>query len=398
MKIGWILVVVVLAAITGLAVALGYRGVTLFSDRADLVGPIPIGNDPCLPPLPPADGPQPKVVVDAESYDFGEMELHSTRSHTFVFRNAGQFPLLLRKGETTCKCTLSDVGAAEIPPGGTRDVTLEFKLEEPTSTFRQEATICTNDRNRPKVVLTITGKISASVVVMPQFLLFNKIGANDAATKTVTVYSTHDEPLQLTPRSPAEGSVASRFQWQTKPAPAETTDMHLLSAKSGVQVVAELKPGLLRPGNYADKIVFDTNYEDVPPVEIPISIRIDSDLTVIGPDFRSSTKGGRVTFGKVDGAQGASRQFKIMVKGPHRDEVDVRVAEVVPSELVVKIGEKKQIGAGAVVEIPFWVEVPRGCPPMTHLATEASPAGKIRLDTNHPDTPQLEISVIFAVQ
>src|SRR5579859_1602904 len=52
-------------------------------------------------------GPQPKAVIDQTEFDFGRMEVGEERQHEFTISNEGQAPLVLKKGKTTCQCTIS---------------------------------------------------------------------------------------------------------------------------------------------------------------------------------------------------------------------------------------------------------------------------------------------------
>ena len=65
--------------------------------------------------------------------------------------------LLLKKGETTCKCTISKVGDGEIPPGGEAHVELIWKAVAVNAEFRQTATITTNDPKLRSLELDMVG-------------------------------------------------------------------------------------------------------------------------------------------------------------------------------------------------------------------------------------------------
>src|SRR5436305_6362618 len=55
----------------------------------------------------PADGPQPRAVLDKTEHNFGKKGQQGVGRYSFTIRNEGEIPLELRKGETSCKCTLS---------------------------------------------------------------------------------------------------------------------------------------------------------------------------------------------------------------------------------------------------------------------------------------------------
>ena len=73
------------------------------------------------------------------------------------------------------------------------------------------------------------------------------------------------------------------------------------------------------------------------------------------------------------------------------------VREVVPESLRVVIGEGKEVGSGAVIRFPLLITIPSGSPPANHLCSPQAPAGKIVLETGHPDTPILTIPVCVTI-
>ncbi len=104
------------------------------------------------------DEPAPKVVVDQSRYDFGTLDMASQGSHEFVFTNAGKAPLKLAAGETSCRCTMSELAQKEIPPGGSTKVTITWKPKDQPGPYEQTAKILTNDPQRPEVTLTVSGR------------------------------------------------------------------------------------------------------------------------------------------------------------------------------------------------------------------------------------------------
>src|SRR5688572_22921904 len=80
----------------------------------------------------------PQAVTDETEFDFGVMDPLTMGSHVFVIRNAGDAPLRLQAGPTSCKCTLSNVAQNEIPPGGSGEVRLEWNSGRKLPHFQQE--------------------------------------------------------------------------------------------------------------------------------------------------------------------------------------------------------------------------------------------------------------------
>ena len=80
-----------------------------------------------------SSGPRPAAQIAETTYNFGRVNLGGTGSHAFVIRNAGNAPLLITKGTTSCTCTVSDFeGEGEgknsrtVPPGEDVIVRIEW--------------------------------------------------------------------------------------------------------------------------------------------------------------------------------------------------------------------------------------------------------------------------------
>ncbi len=65
----------------------------------------------------PEGGPQPKLVIPQEYWDFGRVGPTDVVDHVFVLRNEGDAPLTISRIYTTCGCTTAELTARVIPPG-----------------------------------------------------------------------------------------------------------------------------------------------------------------------------------------------------------------------------------------------------------------------------------------
>jgi len=91
----------------------------------------PRGSNPHVQPLPPpppkeddakkpkrpplADkAPLPKVATGPRVYEFGSMALNEEKKHTFSIKNAGQGPLDLEVGPSSCKCTVGTLSKKKV--------------------------------------------------------------------------------------------------------------------------------------------------------------------------------------------------------------------------------------------------------------------------------------------
>jgi len=89
-----------------------------------------------------------------------------------------------------------------------------------------------------------------------------------------------------------------------------------------------------------------------------------------------------------------------MAKGPGRDQVRPAVKEVIPAGLEVlevEVAPPQPIGDGGLIRIGLTLSISSGSATANNLCTEAATAGKIVLETGHPDTPELTIPVCVAI-
>lgn len=401
---------VVLSVVVGFVLGIGTAlpGFDLLASNEQIARPIDsIMNDPVAPQLPPENGPQPKLVVDDAIYDFGALENLSEDSHTFVVRNEGDYPLELVLRKTSCKCTVGKLGGQEVdpesntrpritvPPGGQTDVTLNWTVKRDYSDqFRQTALLLTNDPETPRLQLEITGKIAQTVRTTPSAFSVGKLLTMDSSTKAILIESTRDEPLEISEARPTIEDTAEFFDLELEPLAPE--DLQIEGAKSGYRVRLTVKPGL-RQGAIQQTIALATNLKNMPTIEIPVYGMVDSDFAIIGGrGWDSATR--KVAIGRVPRETGTTRKLTIYVRGPLRDEVELKPPVVTPEDVIVTLGEPKGKGEAKSVQYPLTIEIPKGAPVMNRLGNDQGDLGLITIETTHPDVAKLEIHLQFATE
>ena len=177
-----VFILVVLSLVVGLSLGIGstwarYGWITSASDLAAAAGrPRPA----IAPQFAPEHGPQPKVVVDKEDFDFGAVERDATVRHEFLISNQGDYELVLQKGGTSCmKCTIANLPKSLLQPGESVSVAVEYHAAIPNGPFRQMAIILTNDRARPRVELSVEGRVTSSFRAMPEELALSTFSAGE---------------------------------------------------------------------------------------------------------------------------------------------------------------------------------------------------------------------------
>jgi hypothetical protein len=113
-------------------------------------------------PFLPKEGPQPKIVVLEDFYNFGNVGPTEIITHDFVIANLGEAPLTISRAYTTCGCTTADFTATVIPPGKVSVVTLVYDAgfhDARGQTVRRGIIIENNDPKNPQVELWVQAAV-----------------------------------------------------------------------------------------------------------------------------------------------------------------------------------------------------------------------------------------------
>jgi len=349
-----------------------------------------------------AGGPAGAVEVGETVHGFGTVGTGGSGTHAFVIRNVGSGPLTLRRGATSCTCTISDFEAADggepaaekvVPPGDSTKVTLQWKGKGPGGPFRQQATILTDDPRRPEVVFVVEGTVVPTWKAVPESVLLPRVSAAAGERAEVRLFTFGSQP-PVVERLAVEHAQADQF-FSLASSPLSAADVAgELGATGGLLLTLQIAPGLpLGPLRTSIEAVLRLPEEVA--VSVPVEATVGGDLVLAGAAWDSSRQA--LLLGTVSGRKGLRTQLFITARGPHRDSVRPVVREVVPDSLDVSIGEAMPIGEGGAVRIPLSVVIPAGSRAANHLCSEQGPAGRIVIDTGHPDSPTLSIPVCVAI-
>jgi hypothetical protein len=338
-----------------------------------------------------------RVVVEREEHDFGAIDVEVTGRHDFVFTNAGDRPLVLTRGRSTCGCCTC-VCAVRLPegriaPGMSASVTLEWTSKLYVGPFRQTATIGTNDPNRPEVTLHVAGRFKGPVGVVPSLVRLSGISPGESVTTEVRLINYMSEPLEIVGFELADPTTAEHFDvaWERLAAERLRDDAE---ARGGYLVRITLKPGL-PVGSFRQRILLETHSATVPTVEIPIEGTVASDVFVAGRGWNAQT--GTLSMGTVNRRRGAEWTLLVVVRGPHAADVKLEPVEVVPQVLDVSLGPTIHTSSKALSRTRLTIRIPSGSEPAVHLGSGHGEPGRIVLKSNHPQVPELRMRVRFAV-
>ena len=152
-----------------------------------------------------------------------------------------------------------------------------------------------------------------------------------------------------------------------------------------------MEPGL-NLGLVNSKITFATDLgEAVGTYEVPVTGRVAGDFTFVGgPSFDARLNVLRM--GTVKSSEGAKIGMSVVVQGGKRDQVDLQVASVKPSDaLNVTVGEPKLVGSRKFFPLQF--EVPQGAPETYLSGANPKDFGLVVLTTNHELIKEISVHI-----
>jgi hypothetical protein len=200
----------------------------------------------------------PKAVIDHSTRELGVIESAAEMEPTFIIRNEGQTPLQLRRGPTSCACTTTKLPDRPVPPGGRAEVQMVIsesakKDQLKPGPFSRDLHVLTNDPDHSDIVLRVTATVNRRVNVVPSPATMaidsSKPLSPQERSLDVWVYSERWEEFDL--------SVAklSRPQMQWRIEPATTAKLKEIEARHGYKVAVTLPPDMAE-GRFAEWIEF----------------------------------------------------------------------------------------------------------------------------------------------
>lgn len=360
---------------------------TAGSDVAAVKPPVPVA------PLPP--GAAPLAVAEELLYDFGAAE-NGTKGerHAFKIRNEGNAPLKLIDSHVSCtKCTFVDLPEKDIAPGETGELVVRWNVDTYEETFRQSASVDTNDPEHPILRFVIQGKVVRPFDATPRELVFSNVPNNEGAEGKVRMLAYFDENFEITGHRLGEASTAESFEVTLEPLSQEVLDEN--SAKRGIEATIKVKPGLPL-GNFKQRVIFNTNLENMALFEIVVSGRVVGAVSVVGKPWDRDLNA--VVIGSVKQSQGAKAELALLVKGPNREGLAPAAPELPDADVLkVSYGEVKEINQGTITRIPLVIEIAPGSRLVNHMGGEQGKMAVIYVPLNKPELGKVKLLVRFAV-
>ena len=142
--------------------------------------------------------------------------------HTFTLANPTAATWTFERFHTTCGCTVADISAQVVPPGGSAEVSLRYKPPTEPADDRRSVDVAFKESDAPRFRLTVAAKVRHPLTVLPTRVRLARLPYGKPHVERVTVEDYSGESL------PAPKLVSNR-DWLTvgtpEPLPANEPGM-----------------------------------------------------------------------------------------------------------------------------------------------------------------------------
>jgi hypothetical protein len=339
--------------------------------------------------------PYPKAVIEDTEFEFGRMEVGDERVHEFVIRNEGEAPLLITKGPTTCQCTVSDLETGQIGVGSSARISLKWKPTVQAEQFSKGAEIRTNDPKQRSIHLRIVGMVTPRLLVFPERTWESPdLLEGEPSVFGGAIFSPVADAFQVV-------SLESSTPLMTAESlPMDKKQLEARHGLSGYVIRVSVSPDVpIGPFTFPLKIETDLpvrkadgTFGEGMAAEVLVTGHRRGPIQIIGGshwDEKSMT----VIMGSFDAKSGKKVTLPLFVSGAGAKNFRLIASpECDPRALQVTL-EQDEKSKGKKGRFLLTVEYPAGAPRTSHRTDNP---GMVRLRTNLPGAPEINLSVLLA--
>ena len=354
----------------------------------------------------------PKVVVKKPVVDIGRIDSSAAFRNTFAVRNEGSAPLKVSLAEGLCKCLTVQLPNEPVAPGQSAEIRVESSKDVEKETMAQGAfsrtvRLLTNDPQRNTIELTINATVISRLTASPSPITLaidaSQIASKDMAafafaasdpnarysrTAETVVYSQRWERFELAVNKTSRAGIL----WKIEPATKQQLDD--LAATSGYRVVITM-PSEMPDGRFADWIEFSGRSPSGGTASNAI-YRFEI-MGNVGGRFilhnRKLVNGETLQLGAIQRGEAVREQLIVKINDKERD-IHVEKIETSPEFLRVRFQPYAKESTSKIGLYRLEVEVPGDAPTCDFSGKKN---GFVRLRTNHPRLPVIEVKVDFMV-
>ncbi len=336
----------------------------------------------------------PRVRVEGARHDFGEREMSFSGNHVLVIHNDGDGLLqaVVRTIEGECRIRRM-AGDSLIPPGGSQKVVISWRPPSEPGKVTVRLEVQTNDPQRPKIPVLITGKVRGMIQTKPYSLYF-RLRPGQTASQTVKIKAPGFQQLPIAQVNVVGSSAKSCFQ-----AKLLSPQKGSFEEEGGSSVlVHEIQVDAVSanpPGTYTGRLEVFVPEKETPVVVVPLKLDVLETFHVLGAPRGGLHNG--FLLGQASQRQGKTFHLTVIGYGQDAGKSRLQVQEVFPQFLRVDVGIPEKIPNKESWRWTLKVQVPPGAPLGSFPANLSSPGGRIVLKTCHAGQPTRDLPLSFTV-
>lgn len=257
----------------------------------------------------------PRIRVAEPTFNFGEADSTQVVEHTFVIENTGTSELEILHVRSSCGCTIGNLSASHIPPGGKSELLARLNLRGRSGPQRHTITLETNDPEQNRFQLRIAGTAATELEVRPERVFFGPITPGENPEQEVTIISRAGRPIQIT----GVDSDSEHFTAEVEP-----------FERDGSYRV-RIRPRNLPPGMSHGNIRLATTSRSRPHINIPVTADVVGALAVAPTKIALRPLGdGQTVTRYVVVRPGRVRSFELVNVEPPDPSIAVHVSPMPP--------------------------------------------------------------------
>ena len=311
--------------------------------------------------------------MQPDTLDFGTMERNQSRTKELTIRNDGGIDLDLSDVTSSCGCTVAEPGTRKIKPGQSTTLTVTFNSGEFQGPQHKTVTIRSNDVATPTLEIAVTAIVHVSIMIDPARPLFAfrhaRRGVREERQATFTAM---DIPrLELKAERMRADLFEVRIQNGVDGDPRRGT------------VTLSIRPDA--PYGPINEIVrIGTNDPKHPSIDFEVfgDVLHDLEVSPTQVNLRYVERGKPVHRELRVRATSSGLKFKVTGAQIDLPEFKVTIEQGVPG------GDAVIVLSGA----PIASTDPRA------IAAEGRLQGTLRIFTNHPAQPELQVKVTYLLR
>jgi len=351
-------------------------------------------------------------MISDPVHDFGVAEPGVEGEHTFMIKNAGNQPLTLRVGATTCTCTLGSLDKNSLAPGEQTEVLLSWTVKSDSSEFSQSAQLHTNDPHQPVIDLVVKGRIVREIEIVPKTWAFGEVASSEPIELTSRVYNYMNHDIEVTEMSFSSEEMTALADFHVEAyQPSEQEDAEHAAARQAFRLKVVVQPGL-KQGSISQNFLFhfrkaesvvdskaaDGEQPDSGYIVAATTGRIVGPLSMIEtPKLKGIEGGGYLyDFGRLGKEDSLVAKTFVVLKGSQRENTTLTIGDTEPKG-VLEATLGQPMGRGSMTLYPLELKLVLGEKPIERLGQSRDDFGRVWIESNHPEVPKMQIGVMFAI-